>query len=226
MDPTAPNDNQQNPEGNANVQNNPVQPGQFVVSGEQGAVSGDPGVNIQQPNLDPQSPVDNTGQQMPPPPGPVGSQLAGESPPMPQNDPAAVNPQFAAPTPAFSAPVNTQQPDTTPFAAAPGAPMGPQAQGSQVPPDSDSKMAKLKIVAIIAAILILVAIIVALVWFFVLNKKSNDQVNINTQQTQVEEPTIPSPQTESGFGDIPPATEEAAPPATEEPITPSPQVPL
>lgn len=224
MDPTAPDDNQQNPEGNANVQNNPVQPGQFVVSDEPGAVPRGPGVN-QQPNLGTQSPIDNTGQQMSPPPGPVGPQLAGELPPVPQNDPAALPPQFGAPAPAFSDPANTQ-PDPTPFAAAPGAPMSPQTQGPQMPPNPDSKMAKLKIVAIIAAVLILMAIVAVLVWFFVLNKKPNEQVNINTQQTQVEEPTIPSPQTESGFGDIPPATEEAAPTATEEPIVPSPQAPL
>lgn len=73
-------------------------------------------------------------------------------------------------------------------------------------------MGKLKIVMIVTALLILVAIAAGLVWFFVLNK-SKAPTTATQNLPQVEEPAAssPSPNTGGGFGDIPDSTDQAAP---------------
>ncbi len=231
MDPSAPDNNDKNSQQDSNQPTSPIQPGQFVVSGEAAAPS-PPDLSISPPpDIAPQTPVDNT---QPPqtfdsslPPSPqepvanssIGPQLAsdysGQVPDM-----SATSPQFAASQPSSPQPPTNMQPDPTPFTP-PAAPDGPQVPGLADSSSGDSsKMAKLKIVAIVAAILGLVAIIVAVIWFFVLSKKPTEQVNVTNQTNQIEESTLPSPQTGSRFGDLPQATQEATKPAGGQPVTP------
>ncbi|OGD97057.1 hypothetical protein A3A49_00805 [Candidatus Curtissbacteria bacterium RIFCSPLOWO2_01_FULL_38_11b] len=214
MDPTAPNDNKQNPEGSQNVQNNPVQPGQFVVSGEPGETPAELGVNPQPTGIGSQPPFDNSRQpSSQSPSGSIEPQQAGDSQPFGQNIPVE-NPQFAA---AQSPPQTNVQPDPTPFNAQNIHP-GPQVPDPQVSSNGGSKMAKFKILAVIIAILLLLAIIAIVIWFFVFNKKSDEEVNVTQPLNQIEEPATPSPETGNGFGDLPQATQEATPPAQEQPI--------
>lgn len=182
MDPTAPNNNQPN-SGNTTPPN-PIQPGQFVVAGED-----------QQPTQN-SAPAAPQATQDPAPPQPAVS-LAGE------------RQESAAPLPMPTAPAanGATQPDPTPFTA-PG--IGQQSTPEK-PKGGGSKM-----IIIIFAVVMFLAIIGAVVYFFVLpGLKSNAAKNQTSTDVQVEEPSSPPPNTGTGFGDIPDSTESAqqAPPA-------------
>lgn len=195
MDPTAQANNP-NPQGDA--AKSPIEPGQFVVAG--GEPASPPGQPINQPAQQPQSPPQprpgfslaqdkNLAQSFPTPP---------PQPPQPQSPPP--QPQIPPQPPQPETPM---QPDPTPFNG-PNQPASAPAQ--QQPPGS--KMKKIKLLVIIVAILILIGIVAALAWFFILNKPQTAQT-VKTENTQeLIEPT-PTPQAPStgGFGNLPQATD-------------------
>lgn len=228
MDPTAPKEENQSLPGEENQQPSPIQTGQFVVSSEPG--TGQAQTTNQPPDIlqqvsqptgapDLQSSLNETVVAA------TGTNLAGEPPPAPSlstNSPTQVDPNISA------ASNQQQQPDPTPFV--PPGPANPPATGVPTPEaqpqqassgEGGSKMNKIKIVVIVVATVILIAIVAAVVWFFVLNKKASPDTS-TTDQMQIEEPAVPSPQVESGFGDIPEATQEATESA-EQPVEENPQ---
>ncbi|OGE04950.1 hypothetical protein A3B51_00520 [Candidatus Curtissbacteria bacterium RIFCSPLOWO2_01_FULL_41_18] len=226
MDPTAPHDTQ-NPqstdpsEGGQNQstpddlqskdsQDNSIQPGQFVVAGEDTTATSSPPKVAQNPSFasQPQSPPQGpniqesqtpTSESLPVLQPVAGLDLAGNSQ-LDQNVP----PQ---------APVS--QPDPTPFAP----PLSPQPtqETAAPPPESRSKIQKLKIIAIIVAVLVLIGIIVALVWFFVLGKQKKEPVKTDQDQVIQEEPSPSPARTDAGFGNLSQATPSAPPPVTPSP---------
>src|SRR3989344_5907314 len=161
-----------------------IQTGQFVVAGADQAA---PPQSFQPENTAPPPPL------TPPPyipqqPNPVSEASLPES----QSAPL--------PTPSY-APTAQQfqsQPDPTPYAPPPPVP-GSQ----QVSAGGGSMIKKLRIVAIIAGILVLLGAIGALVWFFVIGRapKQPTQTEAQIQETQavVEEPTPLPKRTEGGF---------------------------
>ena len=201
MDPSAPDNNNQNPD--APQQPSPIQPGQYVVA------SAD---NLNAPQ--PQTAV-------PMPSGPVV-----ENPQVPQNpqmtqsynqNPAPAKGFTAAAyqNPAFQTQVPPQgilpqtQPDPTPFTP-PGTPV------NQVPasPNEGSKFGKIKILGIALGVISLLVIIGALVWFFVLNKETTQQLTTANEEV-IEEPS-PANQPPGGFSQLPESTQESSPqPPTE-----------
>lgn len=221
MDPTAPKDNQQTGEGDQENQNSPIQTGQFVVSPDPGA---NPGNN---PNPAPTQPQPENPLPTPPPTQPdnlqadvqesvaaaTGPNLAGE---LPQTPPTQSTPPAPEAPPVQSPQVPPAgQPNPVPFTPPTQSPPTQQ-QGAQPPEvptgEGSSKIGKFKIFVIIIGLLVLITIIAALVWFFVLNK-SSQTVTTSENFIAIEEPVIPSPATNGGFSDIPEATQEA----TEEP---------
>lgn len=249
MDPTARNDDPQSPDDPSSSSGdnspNPIQPGQFVVAGEEASQNTtsthDPQV-LNNPDL--------TASNQPPPvqTSPIGSspQLAKDtrqnfagSAPLQSPSAAGTNveniPQQANPPPspptnasklqatsAQNPPPETEvnQPDPTPFIQ----PQQAQGAAQMGGPSEPSKIEKLKIILIIAAALVLIATIAALVWFFILNKKGNESVKTELTQEQVEEPSPPAKRTTGGFGELPPATPEATQAASPSPET-SPTIP-
>ena len=131
-------------------------------------------------------------QTMPPlSPGPAVFNQPITSPP----NPAAVPPSPPA-----------TQPDPTPFVAPKSPP--PAIQGS-------SRMERIKKIAIIFAILILLGLLAGLVWFFVLGGKTKEPVKTESSTgAPVAEPSPPPKRTDGGFADLPPATNEASPGAS------------
>lgn len=228
MDPTAPNDNNQDSQGGSDPQS-PIQPGGFVVSDEPGTGQIPQNSLPEDTSSLPQSfPQDPT----PPTPSPLasdlqsdlqstvasatGANLAGISDPAaqtPQENPNPMDPSSLSPPP------QDLQPDPTPFVPpqqeqpGPGAPIPPPVPpitpvGSGQPGDG-SKSAKLKSVLIIFAVFVLVAILAGVAWYFILNKGSKEPTAA-TDTNPIELPTAPPANNDSGFGNIPSPSPEAS----------------
>jgi len=193
LDPTAPNNNQPN---QGNTPPSPIQPGQFVVAGED-----------QQPQPTPTSATPQTVQNPPQASQPTVS-LAGE-----RSDQAI--PQVLPNAAAGSA---STQPDPTPFTA-------PNINQQATPDQTKSGGgSKIKMVIIIVAILALIAIIGATVYLFVLPKlKGNTAKPQTSTDVQIEEPSPLPPKTGNGFGDIPQSTESSQPTTPTAPGAPTTQ---
>lgn len=228
MDPSAPkNQNPQNPNtqtGGSLPPKNPIQPGQFVVAGEEdGVFKEPPAPSPPLANLPP-SPLPKIPEKpsSSPPPLSQGATL----PPLPQEPSAAAGPNLSSfkppqPPPAdkltsqqetpppSSTQIASNQPDPTPFVAEKpqSSPDQNIPQSTQEPP---SLIKKLRIIAIVIVFLVLIAVILSIVWFFVLGKKSKEPVKIeDTDQIQVEEPSPLPKRTTGGFADLPVATSQA-----------------
>ncbi len=179
MDPTAPNnpDNQNPP-----APPNPIQPGQFVVAGEDAPPAANPQITAQ-PAPTPQAPQPTMN-------------LAQDK---------------AAPTQVFpNAPVGPTavQPDPTPFTSPPGA--TPNLAG--VPPTgAAAPKSRNKMLIILIALIVLVAIIGAVVYFVVLPKAKTGTKP--TTDTQVDEPSPSPTRTDGGFGTLPEASGSTALPS-------------
>lgn len=191
MDPTAPNKNQPD-SGNTNPPS-PIQPGQFVVAGD--------------------DPPQQSGQAQPAP-----QAVPAQTPPQPTTSLAGERRESATPQVPPSAQVAgaPTQPDPTPFTA----PAVGQ-QGAQETTKSGGG-SKVKGVVIVLAILVLLAIIGAVVYFFVLpNLKGTTSKTQSSTEVQIEEPSPPPPNTGSGFGDIPESTTsvQQAPPTIPDSVT-------
>ena len=216
MDPnSAQNNNNKNPQGkpDGNAPPNPIEPGQFVVAGENHSTSPQASPNLSQPTgnlppLDSQPSAPAAPTPMPAQPDPVpaptspplpstGLNLAGESPPP---GPTA---DFPAPGPLPQAPA-PEQPNPALY-------VPPPATGGNIP-QNPSKIKNLKKIAIIVAGLVLLSAIGALVYMFVLGKKP--QAAKTTTTDVIEEPS-PSPQnTGPGFADLSESTPQATKSAT------------
>jgi len=94
------------------------------------------------------------------------------------------------------------QPDPTPFT-------GPTQQATVPTQQSPgSKIKKMKLIAILIAVLILIGIVAAVAWFFILNKKQVNTQSAKTQNVQETTEPTPSPQNPTDrFGNLPQATE-------------------
>ena len=228
MDPTAPKKDQklQDPKTSTPPQS-PIQPGQFVVAGDEDGVFKEPQAPASSPasplsgplSQEPKQPVSSPLPPLPSqppsqPPGP-GINLSAASQPLPSVAPtSSQSPEETSTNP--SQPSLTQ-PDPTPYVAPqPGdVPYPNNTTGAlQEPP---SLIKKLRMIAIFVVVLVLVGALVAVAWFFVLGKKSNESVKTeNTQQAQVEEPSPLPKRTTGGFAELPVATsgaEESTPQA-------------
>lgn len=190
MDPTAPNNNN-NPK-DPNAPKNPIQPGQFVAVGED-----EDGVFKQPPTPAPNIPQEV--QAAPPPP----QTEVTTPPPPPQPAPAPglnIAPQQAAPeqTSQFA-----NQPSPTPY-------VPPTATG-QTPASPPSTIGKLRTVLIVLGFLLLVGLIAAIVWFFVLGRSKNGSGAKTSAQeeTSVEAPSPPPARKTGGFSELPPASGSA-----------------
>lgn len=173
--PTAPDNNQ--PNSGSAAPPNPIQPGQFVVAGDD---------QPQQPGQTPAAP-----QAVPAQPPPPATSLAGERQ-------ESVTSQV---TPIAPAANGSTQPDPTPFTA-PGAVQ----PGTQETAKSGGG-SKIKGVVIALAVIVLLAIIGAVVYFFVLpNLKGATSKTQTSTDVVVEDPSPPPPNTGNGFGDIPEST--------------------
>ena len=191
MDPTAPNNN--DPES-PKSQPSPIQPGQFVTTEEE-----ENGQFKQPPSPQP-SPTSQPSASAPPPapppqaapqpPLPTGTNLAGavQEPPSPETGPA---PQFE------------NQPSPTPYVA-------PQTSG-EPPPTGPSTIAKFRVILIVLGFLLLIALVAAVAWFFILKKVSSQEGTKTAGENRetVEVPTPPPARKSGGFSELPPATEEA-----------------
>lgn len=218
MDPTAPHDTQ-NPQStdpseggqnqpkpddlqNQDSQDNSIQPGQFVVAGEDATPSvltpkiAQSSQSAGQPQIS-QSP--NTQQSQTPLPEPSSAPQPAAGLDLGSQFNQNVEPQ---------SPVS--QPDPTPFT--PPVPQEPTQEVTQ-PTQGGSRIQKFKIIVIIVAVVALVAIIVALVWFFVLGKQKKEPVKTEQDQVIQEEPLPLPAKNNGGFGDLP-ATPSAPQPAT------------
>lgn len=186
-DPLATQSAQNTPQGD-----NTILPGQFVESG------GD----TQTPQPAPQGAFE-TGQSqtarpwgfspttLPPQPVPVVSepepQLAAQILPQPasQSEPAST--------------LSASQPDPTPYIPpplTPGSQPTASAQGSII--------GKLRVIAIVLGVLVLLGAIAAVAWFFFLGKSPQEAVKTEAQSgTVVEEPAPLPKRTEGGFGTLP-----------------------
>jgi len=226
MDPTAPKDNSL-----ANDPQNPIQPGQFVVAGEDNSLSPKPKAPapiskpqfktpppsppIPNPTNIPQGPPPSiTTPPVVPPPSPKIEAMPKMTP-VPPVPPASPPPPSPAPqTPSVSAEPAASQPDPTPFVP----PSVPDQQAMGTPTQGPSGIGRLRIIAIVLAVLVLVALIAGVFWFFVLGKRGQEPVKTQSApEEQVEEPSSPPKRTNGGFGDLPQATSEATPAATPTP---------
>lgn len=225
MDPTAPNDNDQDPSKGENQQQTPVQTGGFVVSGEQGATPSQLPQNpqIQQPSVPSSMPSPQAAADLQ---SDLQSTVAAATGTSPIGTPEPIMPpsQQAVASQEASLPPIDQQPDPTPF-------MSPQQQSPQGVPqfanptpagtpqpqaasqDSGSNAGKMKSLIIVVAVFILVAILAAVAWYFVLNKGQSSQDNSATDNLPLDLPSSPSPKTNGGFGTLPTPTPEASAPA-------------
>ena len=216
MDPTAQDNNQkedQNPVNTAgNLPQNPILPGQYIVAqdekSQQNQQFAPPPPPSSEPVSVPQTPLADLGQdrdlvtpatvQDVDLSKAINQQLAGPSAP-PQSAPPPPPPP--APPPPASPPPNFEQPDPTPFNAAPAQ--------NQMQPPADGPKSKIKILIIIISVLILIGLALGLVWFFVLSKRGNEAAKTESTEVQFEEPS-PAPNRETGgFGDLEQATGEA-----------------
>ena len=218
MDPTAQDNNQkedQNPVSAAGkTPQNPILPGQYVVAQDETSRGNQQFAPPPPPQPEsvsvPQTPLADLGQdrdlvtpatvQDVDLSKAINQQLAGPSTP-PQSVPPPPPPPSAPPPPA-APPPNFEQPDPTPFNAAP-------AQGQMPQPPADGSKSKIKILIIIISILILIGLALGLVWFFVLSKKGNEAAKTDSTEVQFEEPSPPPNRETGGFGDLEQATGEA-----------------
>lgn len=177
MDPAQSNPN--NPNGQSGTTGAVIQPGQFVVAGEQ-----------------PQQSPQNTE----PAPGPMPSvSLAGE------RQPAAEMPV----TPNAAASGMGSQPDPAPFTPpVTGQAAQNQAQNVQSPAGGEApKGGKTKIIFVILALLVLAGIVSAVVYFFVLPMMQNKTDDAVVDEQIIETtPSPPSTGSGTGFGEIPEST--------------------
>jgi len=189
MDPTAPKNNGQNPPS-ANPQT-PIQPGQFVVAGDDALTAPQVATPIAPP----------------PPPQPAVS-LAGERQ-------AGAEPQILASTPASG---GSTQPDPTPFSQpVPGIPSADSAAQAVQSVGDPPKGGGSKKILVLLAVVVLLGIIAAVVYFFVLPQIQKKEETTATTDVLVEEPS-PTPQvTDGGFGEIPESTTTASPSTTDLP---------
>lgn len=226
MDPTVP--NSPNSPGNSTgpVTTDPINPSdpapaQFDPTQPQ-TPADPPGQAVYATALDPNDPLINKNPQEPiqgdpsiqagqfvvagenpapvsePAPAPASAPQSFEPPPLSQPEPQPVPQQPPAYVP--TAPQFEKQPDPTLYAPPPPAP------GSQmVSSGGGSAIKKLRLVAIIAGILVLLGAIGALVWFFVLGRASKQPTQSQVQQTQavVDQPTPLPKRTGGGFGTLP-----------------------
>src|SRR3989304_6027691 len=209
MNPTPPKDNQNPPQAAS-----PIQPGQFVVAGDEDGVFKEPPAPVPKaptPSATSLSPEQKQPATSAPPPSPP-------PPPQPQSPPPDA--QLSATTQPSPLPTSTSnqlkpeeassQPDPTPYVAPqPGSPSYPSdTTGGLGEPSSLIK--KFRMIAIFVVALVLVGTLVAVAWFFVLGKKSNEPIKTeNVEQAQVEEPSPLSKRTTGGFAELPAATSEA-----------------
>lgn len=208
MDPSAPNNNKQsfssnNPKDpNSEQPQSPIQPGQFAVAGGDAVFK------------EPPAPA-GAGQNTPQEPPLTTPPATGNQPQPTSAPPLSPEPQpVTSPPPAEPATAQTfseSQPNPTPYVP----------PGTQEPPEnsSPSGIKKMRMVIIIVGVLLLVVLIGALVWFFVLSKNRqslSSNKNQNPDAT-VEAPSPPPLRTSGGFSEIPPATggaSQATPGAT------------
>lgn len=183
MDLTAPNNNQ--PNSGSATPPNPIQPGQFVVAGDDS--------QAQQAPTSAPAPI---APQPPQTPTPPAVSLAGQR----QESAIPLVPPSASQAGASA------QPDPTPFTA-------PNVGQQSAPENAKaSGGSKSKGILLVVAFIALLAIIGAVVYFFVLPKlKGNSAKTQTSTDVQIEEPSPPPPKTGSGFGDIPQSTESAQP---------------
>lgn len=195
MDPSAPN-NSSNPNQGTPEPTNPIEPGQFVVSAEEPVTPQNPPPQVTQQTPAYQVPPES--QKLPvsrePQPNIAQnqSQAPAAVPPQPPPSPPSQTP--GAPAPNFS------QPDPTPFS--PPAPAG-------VNPDGESKTGKLKLILIVLGLLVLLATVGGLLWFFVLGKRIQEATKTENPEDSVaveEEPSPITKRTTGGFGELPSAT--------------------
>ncbi len=206
MDPTAPENNDQNTQNPQAP--SPVQPGQFVVVQEEN--SGAPQVQNQAPQQDMGAYAQQA--QAPDMPAIPGDPYQQATPPAftansYQDNMAQA--QGPAPAPAMPPPPPAQ-PNPTPFA--PPAPAQP--------PTGGSKSGLVKIIGIAVGVIALIVIIAALIWYFLLNKKTEPTAATNSQDETQE--SSPASKPAGGFGQIPESTAPAQPtdlPSTQPDVT-------
>lgn len=241
MDPTAQND-PQNP--NPQQPPNPIRPGQFVVAGEPPINPQASSLNISQPTSSPPPPnpavvtpspqqqsisnpddllaaiaKENQGKAIP---SQTPSQPASPQPSLPPLPQTSVGP---APSPVLNftqeetavpaqtlPPIQNAAPDPAPFIPPQAAP--PSEQESQ-------GMDKIKLSLIFLGVMVLIALIAFLVWFFVINKSNKAAKTENGQDITIDEPSPLPKRTQGGFGTLPQlssgTTLNASPSATPNP---------
>ncbi len=228
MDPTAQDQNPNQPQ----KQDSQIQPGQYVVAGTDDGVFKEPPAPNPFPTQPPQTPLSKPPpDQTPPPPSFIKPpQQPTPTPPLPSPPPSpqGFNLGHAGPVPGIQpddtlanhkpnepspqvpplpplATMNAAQPatpDPTPYA--------PPGNQSQPPQEGPSKIKNFRMIAIIGAGALLVAIVGALVWFFLLgNKNSQPAPTATTNQTNVQEPILPPANPSSGFASLPQASQSA-----------------
>lgn len=244
MDPTAQNDPQ-----NLNPQQppNPIRPGQFVVAGEPPKNSQASSFKIPQPTSSPPplpmspNPTVTPPSQNQPASNPddllaaiakenQGKAIPSQIPSQPQSPPPQLSPlpqtsvspppspiinlaQEETAVPAQTLPpIQNTAPDPTPFVPPQAAP--PSEQNS---PGMD----KIKLILIILGVMVLIALIAFLVWFFVINKSNKAAKTENDQDITIDEPSPLPKRTQGGFGTLPQsssgATLDASPDTTPNP---------
>lgn len=185
MDPTAPKDdpNQNNP-NSPPPPASPIEPGQFVVA----PPAADTTIL---PPAEPQSPSPEESIQ-PPQFTPTVPSSAGPAP----SSQEETEPLFAQ-----------NQPNPTPFVA----PASPPESAAQAQAPS-SKIQRVRKILIIVGILLLVAILGAIVWLFIVGRSRNLPTKTQSQEVTVsQEPSLPPipKRTTGGFADLPTATRES-----------------
>lgn len=181
-----------------------IQPGQFVSFGKEpppASTSPDQTYNapVSNSNL---PPLPNT---PPPSSGPIlGATQVRSQAPNPIDIPPPSTPQFTQTPP--SSPTPVVQPDPTPY-------VPPQTNQFQPEtPPNDSRIKKLRIIAIIVGALVLIAIAGALLWFFVFRPMTNKAAKTQSNEAAAElnEPPPVPKNTQGGFGELPQATAPAS----------------
>ena len=85
-----------------------------------------------------------------------------------------------------------------------------------------SRIELIRKIAIVVAVLVLLALIVAVIWFFVLGKKGKEPVKTQAGEEQlIEEPSPVAKPTGGGFAELPEATSESTPSGQEPPPSPT-----
>lgn len=202
---TAPQDPNSKDPTSQNPPPNPIEPGQFVVAGQED------GVFKQPPSPSPQQtePAPTT---LPTPQEPSPAQGFSLPPHPPQKQPASITEPPVSPllsqttVPPQATSAAEPQPDPTPFVQPPS--------GSTTDPvttPEPSMIKKLRLIAVVAIFVVLILLAVAILWFFVLGKRSQEPNKTENEiAAQIEEPSPPPKRTSGGFAELPPATESAS----------------